>query len=239
MIKLKTYTINDLTLTNEILVSYINCFWIYVFNNIRDTNHLMLICKVQFTNEEMGYRTLGHLRKVNFSDKKLFISYLSQRLSVLSDSYMTLPISNITFSYIVREGLCTDKNQALLQDLSDKGLATHNFNNMKLPISMNPADYGNIEVDNYVQFEGENYHRFIVNNGTRYYRIDVTSNNLINKVTILGDINLSSVDTKTSENEALDIFKREIGKATLYFLEGEIILVKRTLSAMPFGRFRS
>lgn len=145
MIKIKSYSItNNLTLTNELLVSYINNFWIDIFNNIKDTNHLLLMCKVNFSDESLGYRTLGHLRKVNFNDKELFIDYLTKRLSVLNDSYVTAPICQITFSYIIKEGLCTDSNRTLFNDdLKDKSPTTHNFNNMVLPSTMNPNDYGN------------------------------------------------------------------------------------------------
>jgi hypothetical protein len=48
----------------------------------------MLLCKVQFNDENMGYRTLGDLVKVNFEDKELFIDYLSRRLSIFNESYM-------------------------------------------------------------------------------------------------------------------------------------------------------
>lgn len=151
MIKTKTYPIvNNLLLTNEILGSYINNFWSDVFTNIKDTSHLMLMCKVQFTESELGYRTLGHLRKVNFEDNELFINYLSERLSILNDSYLVHPISNITFTYIIKEGLCTDLDRKLLQDITNKSLPFHSFNNMNLPVSMNPSDYGTIEIDNYI-----------------------------------------------------------------------------------------
>lgn len=33
------------------------------------------MCKVNFIDSELGYRTLEHLRKVNFSDKELFLEY--------------------------------------------------------------------------------------------------------------------------------------------------------------------
>jgi hypothetical protein len=86
MINTKTYPIvNNVLLTNEILDSYINNFWSDVFTNIKDTSHLMLMCKVQFTESQdsnsLGYRTLGHLVKVNYSDKELFIEYLQERLN--------------------------------------------------------------------------------------------------------------------------------------------------------------
>jgi hypothetical protein len=235
MIKLKNYTTNNELLTNELLVTYINNFWNDIFTDIKNTSHLMLMCKVQFTKEEMGYRTLGHLRKVNFKDKELFIDYLTQRLSILNDSYVALPISNISFSYIIKEGLSTDSNRALLQDLTDSLTFTHNFNNMKLPISMNPSDYGEIVVDNYVQSGGENLHRFIVNSGSRTYQIDISSDSLINKVRILGKIDLEWIDTKINGIES-DVFKREIKNSTVYFMDSQVILRKQMLPAKAFKK---
>lgn len=164
MLKIKSHSLkNNITLTNELLVSYINNFWNEIFNDIKDTSHLMLICKVKFADNKMGYRSLGHLRKVNFDDKELFFDYLSQRLSVLNDSYMALPISisKITFSYIIKDGLASD-NRALLEDLLSKDTTSHNFNNMNLPISMNPSDYGEVELQAFVQKNGERFKRFIV-----------------------------------------------------------------------------
>jgi len=194
----------------------------------------MLMCKVQFTDETMGYRTLGHLRKVNFEDKELFIDYLSQRLSILIDSYITLPISNIIFSYIIKKGKTIDKDRAILQDISDKPISFHNFNNMILPITMNPSDYGKIVLDNYVQEGGENFHRYIVINGDKTYRIDVSKNGFTNKVKILGNIDLEWVDSLIKEES--NSFMREIKKSTIYFMDGEVILRKQVLPAKPFRR---
>ena len=69
MIKLHTYSIDKLLLTNEILESYISNFWNDIFTSIKDTKHLMLMCKVEFNEGELGYRTLGDLRRVNSSEK--------------------------------------------------------------------------------------------------------------------------------------------------------------------------
>jgi len=234
MVKIKSYPIiSNLTLTNELLVSYIKNFWMDIFNDIKDTSHLMLMCKVNFADEKTGYRTLGHLRKVNFNDKELFIDYLTERLTILNDSYVALSISNITFSYVIKEGQCNDSDRALLQNLDEKLSISHNFNNMRLPISMNPSDYGEIILSNYIQVEGENYQRFIVNGGSKTYQIDVSNNGLINKVSILGKINLSWIDTRV-DSENLDYFKREIGKSTIYFMDGNIILRKQLLPSKAF-----
>ena len=239
MVKIKKYIINNnILLTNEILEVFINNFWNDIFTPIikpsTSEKHLMLMCKVEFTEKSLGYRTLGHLRKVNYNDKELFISYLSERIGHFTDAYTSHPIRKIIFSYIINKGPVLDNERALLQDTSDKILTTHRFNNMNLPISMNPEDYGNIESDSYVQVKGENYHRFIVSNGSKIFRIDRTYNNTINKVSILGSINLSWIDTLIKDES--NCFMREINKSTIYFMDGEIILRKQMLPAKPFTR---
>jgi len=103
---------------------------------------------------------------------------------------------------------------------------------MNLPISMMASDYGEVIVDNYIQLNGENVHRFMVRNGTRVYTIDQYKNPLINHVTIEGAIDLSWNDTKVSD----DLIKREIGKSIIYFLNGERILTKKQLNAHPFKK---
>jgi len=234
MIKYQTYPIaNNLPLTNEILVSYICKFWEEMFTDIKDTKHLLILCKVHFTENEQGYRTLGHLRKVNFTDKELYIEYLTQCLNTINDSYLSQPISDITFSYIIREGLCTDTSRALL-NLNDKVNATHSFNNMNLPISMDPTDFGEIQSHSYIETNGVTYHRFIVMNGTRIYRIDRSLDKITNIVTLLGVLNLTWTDTKVSD----DLIKREIKKSTIYFMDGEIVLRKQILPARPFRRLQ-
>jgi hypothetical protein len=127
MIQTKTYSINNFTLTNELLRICINVFWDEIFSNIvkNGDKHLMLMCKVEFSEIELGYRTLGNLRIVNFTDKELYIEYLTEKLDLielldLEDYfYTTHPLSKITFSYIVKDGLAPE-NRALLQDLSKK-----------------------------------------------------------------------------------------------------------------------
>jgi len=240
MIKIKTYSIKKLTLTNELLISFINNFWSDIFNNIKDTSYLMLMCKVQFTNEEMGHRTLGHLRKVNYEDKELFIDYLTERLGLLNDSYMTHSILNISFSYIIKPGKCTDKNRALLQDLSDKNITAHSFNNMKLPISMDPRDYGKVLILNNLILENDKLiYRSIVELGTKTFKIDISKDLMVNTVKIQGAADLEWVDTRLSSDiEDSTTFKREIKKSTIYFMDGVKVLRKQQLNAKPFRKER-
>ena len=108
---------------------------------------------------------------------------------------------------------------------------------MQLPISMNPEEYGNIiakELNVQSVFNGTDIlvNRFIVRNGTRIYTIDATLDGLTNYVTIEGAAELSWVDTKISDNT----LKRDIGKSSSYFMDGERVLRKKVLSAKPFTK---
>src|SRR5882757_783819 len=162
MIQIKTYHIYKIMLTNQVLSAYINKFWVEIFTSIKDNTHLMLMCKVEFTKEELGYRTLGHLRRVNFNDKELFIEYLSLRLGILTEGYTSNPISKICFTYIIKSGLAGDNDRGLLQDLSTKTFTAHRFNNMNLPITVNPEEYGEVISNSYIQIKGEMFNRFVV-----------------------------------------------------------------------------
>ena len=54
MVKFQTYSINKLLLTNQLLESYITNFWNDIFLSIKDNKHLMLMCKVEFSDNELG-----------------------------------------------------------------------------------------------------------------------------------------------------------------------------------------
>jgi hypothetical protein len=156
MIKYKSYNLNKQTILsppNQVLFSYVSLFWEEVFTN-RALNpnkkvglkHLMVLCKVRYSENEVefGYKTLGPIRRVEFRDLDLFKNYLSGRLGILIDSYTNNTISEISFTYVIKDGVVADKDRLLLEDLSDKEVTFHEFNKIKLPVSMDPAYYGTI-----------------------------------------------------------------------------------------------
>ena len=71
----------------------------------------------------------------------------------------------------------------------------------------------------------------IITDNKKVFEIDISLDGLINKVTVLGASDLKWTDTKLSEG-----FKREIGKSTIYFMDGEAILRKQLLPAKPFRK---
>ena len=112
-----------------------------LYQKKNDNIHLMILVKVEFM-ESLGYRTLANLRKVNFDDKDMFANFLGERLGLLSDSYRVDPVSNIIFSYIVRDGVAEDTKPLLT--VAEYNVTKHSFNNMVLPLSMNPVDFGTV-----------------------------------------------------------------------------------------------
>jgi len=235
MIKNKTYILpSNSILTNEVLKYYISQFWNEEFTPIQNgpaVKHLMVLCKVKYSgNEEVegNYKTLGPLRRVEFKDLELFFEYLIGRLGIIVDSYDENIITEIIFTYVVKEGEVSDKDRLLLEDLSDKEIKFHEFNKLILPLSMNPSDYGTIRGKTPI---GDNI-RYFVRKGNRVYEIDVSLDKLINKVSIIGSSDLNWIDTKISDN----LFKRDIGKSSNFFIDGVRVLRKKELSAKPFTK---
>jgi len=232
MIQNKTYYIKNQIFTSELLKTYISKFWLNVFSPLvkDEIKHLMILCKIQYSDESNTYKTLGPLRRVEHKDLDLFIDYLTSRLGILIESYEPNSVSKIIFTYVVRKGEITTSDRVLLQDLSNKDLPFHEFNKIKLPISMNPADYGTLLLSNLM----DGFTRFISTTNKRIFQIDVSLDQKINKVTILGTSDLKWIDTKINDS----CFKREIGKATLYFFDGELILQKQQLNAKTFRKLK-
>ena len=231
MLKQQTYTLeySNLTITNDVLQGYIKLFWKDIFIPLNSHNpniHLMLLCKVQFVDSTMGYRTLADLRRVNFSDRGLFTEYLVNKLGVLSDSYKVTPVTKIIFSYAVKDGVAKN-NQHLFKELEYE-VRAHNYNNLVLPLSMDPKDYGVVILDSKVS---DNKTRYVIDNNGQTFIIDVT-NNTVNNVRITGAIDLAWTDIRLSDNT----FKRIIGKNTLYIRDGIKVVSSKELNAKPFRK---
>jgi hypothetical protein len=248
MILSKTYNLTEIgTLSNLVLKNYIQYFWNDVFKPLHvHTNniHLMLLCKVEFLEPEMGYRTLGDLRKVNYSDRELFTNFLVDRLGKLNDEYQVKPIGKIIFTYIPKEGVAQD-NRLLLTPMEFK-VKTHVYNGLVLPLSMDPNDYGKIlsttlkgteDVGTAVRGKAEtdtqevsaNKLVHIIENSGTVFEIQVSDEGRKNETRIISAADIKWIDTKLSDNS----FKRELTRNTMYISNGEKVVNAKQLNAKP------
>src|SRR5258708_30757342 len=100
MLKIKSFSLLNSFINNELLSTYVTQFWNEILPKVKANHHLLVMCRVKFTDDSMGNRTLGHMRRVTFNDKQLFIEYLTNRFAQLDNSYAVNSISAIEFTYI-------------------------------------------------------------------------------------------------------------------------------------------
>lgn len=229
----KTYQLSANTnISAEILRSYIKNFWFDIYQGLHNDNpdiHLLLMCKVGFNeNSNTEYKTVGPLRKVNFGDRDIFIQYLLDRLGILSDSYNIRTCTTITFTYVIKEGIA-DRDRELLNQ-TEYEVSSHNFNNLKLPLTMDTSDYGRLiateKMDDYIR-------HVLLSDTNRVFTVDVYDNH--NEVRIEGASDFTWTDTMIDDNT----FKRTIGKNTLYIRNGEVVVREKQLSAKPFTKVKT
>lgn len=159
--------------------------------------------KVKYTSEELGYKTLGDMRRVNFADKALFIEFLFERLGLLEASYSGTPFDLLIIDYIVRDGVASGDRILLNQPVYQ--VTAHGYNNFNLPLTMNPNEMGEIISQSQVS---EVITRYVVKNNTNIFIVDVSEGGKINHVELAGAADIKWVDTEVDFNT----FKRVIGK---------------------------
>jgi hypothetical protein len=195
--KIKNYLINrTTTLTKSTLSHFISKFWDEIFGMLsnKDNIHLLLLVKVQFDTGEV--RTLADMRKVNFSDLNLYINFLVIRLGILADNYKDTPFSEIIFSYIVKEGIADDDRSLLSEQ--ETHVFSHSYNNMQLPLTMVPSEYGEV----FTKPGTGDKTKYAILSSDRTYQME--SDGTTNKVSIPKPMDLKWTDTKLSDN----LFKR-------------------------------
>jgi hypothetical protein len=101
---------------------------------------------------------------------------------------------------------------------------SHSYNNMQLPLTMVPSEYGDILLESH---DGENS-KYAVNQDGRTYVIE--SDGICNDVQIPKPTDLKWTDTKLSDNT----FRRNIMKDALYVRDGQVIVKEKQLNAKAF-----
>ena len=133
------FDIENSTLTKALIAKSVNSFWKEISKIIYSDQHLISLFRFK-TNENI-ILTLGQLQKLSIEDKDYYINYIYDVLSFKGEDYKDKIITQIIFNYGTRSG-STEKN-ILLKDVI-KNTDYQNYKHYKLPITVDPLDYGKI-----------------------------------------------------------------------------------------------
>ena len=126
--------------TKSLFESKVNVFWNRIEDQFNEQNHMFLLLKIKYNNND--YVTIGNLQRLNKSDKQWYIDYIIENMKFKSEYYNETQIESLIFSYGFKTGIIPNK-----QKLCFTGFF-QNYKDYKLPISMNPLDFGRLILKN-------------------------------------------------------------------------------------------
>jgi hypothetical protein len=209
----------DVTLINKNILSLnLNKFFLEVVLKIKDNQHILLIPRLQLGAIDGQIISIAPKIEINNLKgiKDTLLTFLLDRVGLISDSYKNIPISKFIFSYGIREGKITP-----ILAPSLKTVKFHNYYKNKLPLGLKPEDYGKVILknkDNYIIFLNK---KVIIN-----LMEEKEDSNSINRVTYIknGEILFSWKDTIISPDKII----RYIGKSMIHF-DGENVELFKVL----------
>jgi hypothetical protein len=107
-------------------------------NKLSDNQHIWLLLRLQWSDNQ--FVTIGKLQKLNKEDLNYLIDYIIDNMANKSEYYRELAIKSMIFSYTIKKGRAKDK----ITFESTTSLQYQNFQHHKLPITMNPLNYGKL-----------------------------------------------------------------------------------------------
>lgn len=185
------FEIKNNNFTTNLLQNKLNIFWTEIMENkFSDNQHIWLLFRLQWINGP--FVTIGKLVKLNKEDKDYLFEYIFNNLDNKADYYKELALKSMIFSYTIKKGKAKEKIT-----FDNTTLQFQNFQHHKLPITMNPLEYGKLirKIDNL----------FIVQiNKTNIVDIFQEENRNIVKLYREGDLIYEYKDIKIDDN----IFER-------------------------------
>lgn len=130
------FEIKNTNFSSILLKSKLDIFWKEIMETkLSENQHIWLLFKLQWTNN--NHVTIGKLIKLNKEDKDYLFEYILTNFEDKSEYYTEQTIKNMIFSYTIKKG----KAKAKIT-LDSSNLQFQNYQHHKLPITMNPLEYG-------------------------------------------------------------------------------------------------
>jgi len=212
----KFFPIENKFLTNQIIKNCFNNFWFETSRKFNNDNYMQLILKIQFENDNIV--SLTTLVKVNKETKKELLEYILERFALSDESYKSVSIIGLIFSYNFRKG----KIKGTFSKIDSK-TSTHiidSKNRTRLPIAYRIEDYGKIILKLNLEDNKKFYEISLGKNKT----LKIIQDNNINKVSYFKKgIEIYSWTDKINSIENKEL-NRTINNRTFFFKNGEVLL---------------
>ena len=210
------YSINHKVFSKSLFENKFNKFWGNVFQEFTENNHMFILFKIKYVNNE--FTTIGKLQRLSINDKDWYINWIINNIEFKSEYYNESQIESFIISYGFKDGKILDKN-SIKSDLNFQ-----NFNNTKLVVSFNPLDFG--KVLNITELDNETLY-FLQDKDNLIIKILKSEN--INSIEIFkqGDPLIKFKDFKLGENK----FVRIIENKKYYFENNEQILFTKDIKS--------
>ena len=131
-----TIRITPSNFTKDLLESNLNKFWNDIVSpNVSEDQHIIFLFRIQWDDNQ--FATIGNLQKLNNDDKDYIFNYILDEIKDKSEYYLEQSIISIVFTYAIREGRTLEK-------ILSKDTQFHHYQHHKLPISMDPLNYGEL-----------------------------------------------------------------------------------------------
>ena len=128
--------IKNTNFSSKLLKSKLDIFWNEIMETkLSENHHIWLLFRLQWSNN--NYVTIGKLVKLNKEDKDYLFNYIIRNMDDKSEYYTEQLIKSMIFSYTIKKGKAKDKINFESSNLSYQYYYHH-----KLPITMNPLEYG-------------------------------------------------------------------------------------------------
>lgn len=108
-------------------------------NKLSENQHIWLLFRIQWTNSQ--FVTIGKLVKLNKEDKNWLFDFIMKNMDDKSEYYKEQFIKSIIFNYTIKKGRAKDK---VTFDSISSTVTYQYFYHHKLPITMNPLEYGKL-----------------------------------------------------------------------------------------------
>ena len=134
--KTLVFNINNKVFTKTLFENIFNKFWTQIITEFKENNHMFILLKIKYVNNE--FVTIGKLQRLNLADKNWFIDFIIENMQFKSEYYNETQIESLIFSYGFKSGKIKTKEDINI----NININILEYNEMKLPISINPIDFG-------------------------------------------------------------------------------------------------